>query len=176
MILMRLMIAAFQQVVRQMPQARLLLVGHFVPPTLEQEVRADIARRGLGEAVTVVGRVPFEQIGDYLRQAAVGWVAWQPVPKNKKNIPTKLFEYMAYGLPIVASDLASTRPFVQNGENGYRVPPADPAAHAEAILRLLNDPARAAGLGRRGQALVRTRWNWGEEEKKLWALYEGLVG
>ncbi len=171
----RLMVAAFQQVVRQMPQARLLLVGHFVPPTLEQEVRADVTRRGLQDKVTIAGRVPFERIGDYLRQAAVGWVAWQPVPKNKKNIPTKLFEYMAYGLPIVSSDLPSTRPFIHDGENGYLVTADDPAAHAEAILELLRRPREAQTMGRRGQELVRTRWNWSEMEERLLDFYRELL-
>ena len=100
--------------------------------------------------MTLTGRVPFETIGRYLQQAAVGWVTWQPARKNQKNIPTKLFEYMAYGLPVVSSDLPSTRPFVHDGVNGYRVRADDPAAHAAAILALLRDPRirRAAGAGR----------------------------
>ncbi len=171
-----LMIEAFARVHAVRPDARLLLVGHFMPPALADEVRAHAARLGLAETLTITGRVPFESIGDYLAQAAVGWVPWQAYPKNEKNIPTKLFEYMSYALPIVASDLASTRPFVLEGKNGYRVPPANPDAHAEAILRLLNDPAHAAALGQHGQTLVQEHWNWDEEEKKLWALYERVVG
>jgi glycosyltransferase involved in cell wall biosynthesis len=158
-----------------MPEARLWLVGHFAPPELEEEVREDVRRRGLEGAVTITGRVPFETIGSYLAQAAVGWVSWQAVPKNEKNIPTKLFEYMAYALPVVSSDLPSTRPFIEPGVNGYLVPPADPAAHAQAILELLRHPEAAAEMGRRGQELVRTRFNWDEMEKRLLALYQELL-
>jgi glycosyltransferase involved in cell wall biosynthesis len=171
----RLMVEAFAQVHAEFPEARLLHVGHFAPPDLEDEVRADVAQRGLNSAVTLAGRVPFAQIGEYLKQAAVGWVTWQPVPKNEKNIPTKLFEYMAYGLPVVSSDLASTRPFVRNGENGFLVTADDPAAHAQAILRLLREPEVATAMGRRGQEMVRARYNWDEMEKRLLALYEQLL-
>lgn len=171
----RLMIEAFHQVWRLVPQARLLHVGHMEPPDLEDEVRADVARRGMEGAVTLTGRVPFEKIGDHLAGAAVGWVPWQPVAKNQKNVPTKLFEYMAYGLPVVSSDLPSTRPFVHPGRNGYLVAADDPAAHAEALLDLLQRPEGAAAMGKAGQGLVRTEYNWDEMEKRLLALYQELL-
>jgi glycosyltransferase involved in cell wall biosynthesis len=170
----RLMLEAFQEVVAEYPSARLLHVGHFAPADLEEEVRADAAQRGIDRAVTLAGRVPFERIGAYLKRAAVGWVTWQPVPKNEKNVPTKLFEYMAYGLPIVSSDLPSTRPFVRDGENGYLVTADDPASHARAILALLREPGDARAMGRKGQEMVRARYNWDEMEKRLFALYEEL--
>jgi glycosyltransferase involved in cell wall biosynthesis len=171
----RLIVEAFYRVRQELPEAKLLLVGHFMPPDLEREVRDHVAARGIVDAVTVTGRVPFEEIGTYLRRASVGWVPWQPVPKNEKNIPTKLFEYMAYSLPVVSSDLPSTRAFVQNGENGYRVTADDPQAHADALVKLLRDPDRARAMGRRGQAIVQTCYNWGEMEDRLLALYGELL-
>ena len=171
-----LMIAAFAEVVAQAPAARLLIVGHFMPPELEQEVRVGAAARGIGHAVTITGRVPFEHIGDHLSRAAVGWVAWQPVAKNRKNIPTKLFEYMAYGLPIVSSDLPSTQPFVESGVNGLLVTADSPAAHAAALLQLLSDPEGATTMGRAGRRLVETQYNWEEMVPRLLSLYETILG
>jgi glycosyltransferase involved in cell wall biosynthesis len=170
-----LMLEAFDRVRRKVPEARLLIVGHFMPSQLEDEVRADAARRGLEGAVEITGRVPFEQIGQYLRQAAVGWVPWQPVPKNSKNTPTKLFEYMAYALPVVSSDLPSTQPFVRAGENGFLVTAEDPDAHASAIVRLLAEPAEAVRMGKAGQSLVANRWNWDAMEVRLLDLYGQLL-
>ncbi len=169
------MVAAFALVHDQNPAARLLLVGHFMPPELEAEVRQDARERGLDNAITITGRVPFEQIGFYLRQAAVGWVPWQAYPKNEHNIPTKLFEYMAYGLPVVASDLASTRPFVRHGESGYLVTPSDVTAHANAILSLLESPAQAQSMGREGQQLVRQQFNWDPMAQRLLDVYQRVL-
>lgn len=171
-----LMIDAFRQVLNVIPEAKLFLVGPFTPASLEGDARAKIAQYGMEQAVTITGRVPFEQIGSYLEQAAVGWVAWEPIPKNQKNIPTKLFEYMAYGIPIVSSDLSPIRPFVENGENGYLVTADDPQAHARAILNLLRQPQVALAMGQKGQELVRTRYNWDEMERRLLALYQELLG
>ncbi|MBN2147360.1 MAG: glycosyltransferase family 4 protein [Anaerolineales bacterium] len=172
----RLMIAAFEQILREIPLARLLLVGHFMPPSLEEEVLLDIHQRGIQQSVSVIGRVPFDTIGNYLSQAAVGWVPWQPYTKNDKNIPTKLFEYMSYAVPIVSSDLRSTRPFVRDGENGLLVDPSDPSEHAIAILEILQDPPHGEAMGRHGQELARTVYNWDAEEIKLLAFYKRLLG
>lgn len=171
----KVMIAAFAEVVAQMPAARLLIVGHFMPPDLEDEIRADAAAHGIAHAITITGRVPFEQIGNYLRQASVGWVTWQAVPKNQKNIPTKLFEYMAFGLPVVSSDLPSTRLFIEPGVNGWLANAADPSAHATTLLQLLRNPDAAQAMGRAGRRLVETRYNWNMMGPKLLALYDQLL-
>jgi glycosyltransferase involved in cell wall biosynthesis len=170
-----LLVEAFHQVHDAMPEARLLVVGHFMPAELEKEVRSNAERRGFGQAVTLTGRVPFEQIGKYLAQAAVGWVTWQPVPKNQKNVPTKLFEYMAYGLPVVCSDLDSSQPYVADGETGYLVAADDADAHARRILELFRAPEAAAAMGTRGQTVVRTRFVWEVAEEELLALYQRLL-
>ena len=154
-----LMLDAFAQVVARMPAARLRLVGHFAPPGLEGEMRAEAARRGIGHAVEFVGRVPFDQVGAHLAAARVGWVTGGAAAKNQKNIPTKLFEYMAYGLPVVSSDLPSTRPFVPP-DVGLLAGADDAAGHAAALLRLLGDGVTAEALGAAGRRRVGEAWNW----------------
>jgi len=170
-----LMLAAFRQVVDALPQAHLLVVGHFMPPELEQEMRAAADRLGIGRAMTLTGRVPFEQIGHYLRQARVGWITWQPASKNRKNIPTKLFEYMAYALPVVSSDLESVRPFVRHGIDGLLVPADDPAGHASALLRLLLAPAEAGRMGLAGQDQIVARYNWSAMEPRFLTLVDEVL-
>jgi glycosyltransferase involved in cell wall biosynthesis len=170
-----LMVEAFARVVSNMPQARLWVVGHFTPADLEDEVRADIAKRDIEHAVRLVGRVPFEQIGSYLSSSAVGWVAWQPFAKNQKNIPTKLFEYMAFGLPVVSSGLSSIKPYVYQEQNGLLVDATDPLAHAAALLSLLQNPVVAAEMGQTGRAWVESRWNWAQMAPRLLNFYEAVL-
>jgi glycosyltransferase involved in cell wall biosynthesis len=170
-----LMVNAFAEVVAQMPEARLMVVGHFMPPKLADEVLIEARRLGIEQAVTLTGRVPFDTIGSYLAQAAVGWVTWQPYAKNEKNIPTKLFEYMAFGLPVVSSDLASTRPFIAGKGNGILVEAGNPTAHAAAILQLLRDPTLRERMGRAGRKLVETHFNWSAMEQRLLSLYHAVL-
>ena len=70
----RLMVEAFQRVLHICPDARLHVVGHFMPPDLERELREDVQRAGFEASVMVTGQVPFESIGAYLERAAVGWI------------------------------------------------------------------------------------------------------
>ena len=63
--------------------------------------------------------------------------------------PLKLFEYMAAGAPVVASDLPATREVLRHNENGWLVQPDNPAALAEGIRHLLDDNQLASGLAQR---------------------------
>jgi glycosyltransferase involved in cell wall biosynthesis len=171
----RLMVDAFARVHRRRPDARLLHVGHFMPTSVEDEVRDHARRAGVEGAVEIVGRVPFEEVGGYLARAAVGWVTWQPCAKNRKNVPTKLFEYMAYGLPVVSSELETTSPFVEAGVTGHLVRADDPEAHAAAILALIEDPNEAARMGLRGRQRVLDEFNWPAVEGRLLDLYDQLA-
>lgn len=170
-----LMVTAFAEVLEQRPDARLLVVGHFMPPSLEDDIRAEVAMRDIAHAVTITGRVPFERIGEYLAQSTVGWVTWQPFTKNQKNVPTKLFEYMAFGRPVVSSDLPSTSPFVKDGVNGYLATADDPRSHCEAILKIIKSPTLARAMGNAGKQLVKERFNWDLMAPRLLALYDAVL-
>lgn len=170
-----LMVAAFAEVLEKRPDARLLVVGHFMPATLEDEIRAAAIAHNITHALTITGRVPFHKIGQYLAEATIGWVTWQPFAKNERNIPTKLFEYMAFGRPVVSSDLPSTRPFIEDGANGFLVKADDPHAHAEAILRLIENPDAAQAMGLAGREMVQTRFNWDRMIPRLLEIYDKVL-
>ncbi|MCB0047001.1 MAG: glycosyltransferase [Caldilineaceae bacterium] len=170
-----LLLDAFAAVCAGVPRARLLLAGPFHPAALEDEMRARAAALGLADRVIFTGRLPFATVSRYLRQAMVGWIPLQATPKYEKNIPTKLFEYMAYGLPVVSSDLASVRPYLAGSGAGLLVSPADPAAHAAALLALLRNPRQAASMGAAGRVLVVARYNWAAMEGKMAAFYGEVV-
>ncbi len=170
-----LIIEAFKQVLDMVHHAQLLLVGPFAPLSLEKELRTEIDRRLMSGSVRIIGSVPFDQVGTYLEQATIGWIPFPPVPKYQKNIPTKLFEYMAYAIPVVSSDLDSIRQFIENRSNGLLVKADDPAAHAKAIIELMIDPKLAAVIGENGRTSVVEHYRWSEEEIKLLAFYKVLI-
>ena len=90
------------------------------------------------------------------------------------NFPTKVYEYMAAGLPVIVSDYPFMRRSVQQDQFGVAVDPADPEAIAAAIREILADPNRAQCMGERGRQAVVQKYNWGIEEQKLFALYRSL--
>jgi glycosyltransferase involved in cell wall biosynthesis len=171
----RLMMSAFALVREQLPDAQLTVVGRFTPPELEAETRATAARLGIDDAVTITGSVPYGDVAEHLALASIGWIPWQPVAKNRRNVPTKLFEYLAWGLPVVSSDLESIRPFVTATGGGVLVDATDPVAHATAIVGLLGDDERAHGMAESGRTSVRGSYHWRAIEDRLVELYRQLA-
>jgi glycosyltransferase involved in cell wall biosynthesis len=170
-----LMLDAFKQVLNAIPEAQLFLVGPFAPESLENELRAEISNRNMSGSVVITGAVPFDQVGTYLAKATIGWIPFPPVPKYQKNIPTKLFEYMAYAIPIVSSDLIPVRPYIENRKTGLLVKADSPDAHAEALIELISNSDLAAALGKNAQEAVSEHYSWTEEERKLLAFYRAVL-
>jgi glycosyltransferase involved in cell wall biosynthesis len=92
-----------------------------------------------------------------------------------EGLPYAVLEAMALGLPVVATDVVGTRDVVANGINGYLVPPENPAAVADALLRVIENDNLRAELGQRARKLVADRFTLDDMVRPLEALYEELV-
>lgn len=170
-----LMLDAFRIVVNKIPLAQLYLVGPFAPESLADELRSEIALRNLTQSVIITGAIPFTSVHDYLSQASIGWIPFPPVAKYQKNIPTKLFEYMAYAIPVVSSNLTAVQPYIEHRKNGFLVKADDPSAHARAIIELLSDTSLSATIGKNGQISVTENYCWTDMEKYLVSFYHQLL-
>ncbi len=126
-------------------------------------------------ATRLCGSVPAETVPDVLAGAAVGWIPFRHTPNNARAIPLKLLEYMAAGLPVVASDLGVLAAVIRSAGCGLLVPPDEPEAHARALAHLLSHPHEARSLGRRGRLAIETRYTWEAEATRLLALYAELT-
>ena len=89
-------------------------------------------------------------------------------------MPIKLFEYMAAGMPVIASDFPLWREIVTDAGCGLLVNPEDAPAIAAAINRLLGDESMARQMGEAGRQAVLSRYSWSAEAQKLVALYAQL--
>lgn len=152
--------------------ARLVLAGTFNTPELEREV-LDAAPPGRLEAR---GWQTREQVAELLAGARAGIVLYHPVPHHLVSEPNKLFEYMEAGLPVIASDFPLFRGIVEPVGCGVLVNPRDPADIARAMRWILDHPAEAAEMGRRGRRAVERTYNWEPEGRKLVDLYARLAG
>lgn len=114
-------------------------------------------------------------VADLLSRSTMGLVLFLPEPNHVNSQPTKLFEYMAAGLPVVASDFPLWRQIVVDLDAGVTADPEVPAAIAAAAARLLADPEGARRMGENGRALVSQTLNWDAEAAALLAFYEELL-
>jgi glycosyltransferase involved in cell wall biosynthesis len=137
-------------------------------------IDAALRKRSLCDQVEFHGRLAHTQVPGWLRAGRIGLVMLQAVPKFMKNIPSKMFEYWACGLPVLASDLPPIRQFLVEGENGYLFAPASAAQLAERITYLLSNPEQCRSLGSAGQRMVETQWNNDRQIAQLIDFYERL--
>jgi len=131
-------------------------------------IESALQRAGLCDQVKFDGRLAHTQVPAWLQQGRIGLVLLQAVPKFMKNIPSKLFEYWACGLPVLASDLPPARQFMIDGRNGYRFSPPNASELAERIGYLLRHPDECRALGHNGRRMIESRWN---NERQI----EGLI-
>ncbi|HXF69483.1 MAG TPA: glycosyltransferase, partial [Thermoflexus sp.] len=75
------------------------------------------------------------------------------------------------GVPVVATDIPGYNEVVENGVQGFLVPPEDPEALADALLRVLKDPALQASMGEAGRRRAR-QYDWDEIARRVVAFYE----
>ena len=147
--------------------ARLLLIGYFDDAAAEQELRNRIRASGLASSVVIRRRLDHEQMAEALSEAHIGVSPLLPIPKFLRNIPVKIFEYWACGLPVVASALPPILPFFRHAEAGFLYSATSSMQLADAIGWLLDHPDVAARMGERGRDLVTQRFNNRSEVRKL---------
>jgi glycosyltransferase involved in cell wall biosynthesis len=150
----------------------LLLAGDFhrAHPGFRQEVE----RMPGWERVDHLGSLARPDAIAALDRGRMGLVLLEPRPEHLVALGNKMFEYMAAGLPVIASNFPLWQKIVSDGGLGLTVDPTDTAAIAGAIRWILANPAEGEAMGRRGQEAVANHYNWGREERKLLALYRGL--
>jgi glycosyltransferase involved in cell wall biosynthesis len=155
-----ILVRALARVLTTVPEARLVFVGRGEMPEDEQLLRREAERLGVAHAVTITGWLPMPVAWAHVRRCAVCVSPYLPVPILKSTSPTKLVEYMALGKPVVANDHPEQSEVI--AQSGAGVMCAwDEEEFARAIVDLLEDPERAAAMGRAGRAFVaarRTHW------------------
>lgn len=164
------------EAVLALPEARAIIVGgHDAEPDLAR-VKALAASLDCSDRITFTGLLPPAQVAARLREADVLVL---PNPKsaisNAFTSPLKLFEYMASGRPIVASDLPALREILRDDENALLVEPGNPQALVAGITRIKDDPSLGARLALQAQNDVR-EFTWARRAERLETLFREVTG
>lgn len=149
------------QVLRQArashPGTRLLVVGGGFFGE-ERQLQAEAVRIGLGDAVTVTGRVPEAELPALLAQGDVALYPMSDTLLNRAKSPAKLLEVMLMALPVVAHRVGQTSEFL--GDAGVLVEAGNVEAMSRAVSALLDDPQRRNRLGEMARLRVLSEFNW----------------
>ncbi len=133
------------------------------------------SRLGVTQRVHFLAPVPPDQVVANARSADLGVVVPQPVSLNfEVSLPNKLFQYLAAGLPVVASDFPELARVIVGHDVGVTCDPGDPQAIVGAIREVTGDPFRNEALRMNAHASCET-FNWTRESSKLLATVQGLT-
>jgi glycosyltransferase involved in cell wall biosynthesis len=131
-------------------------------------VESEIRRLGLESLVELAGAR--NDVAELLAKADLFVLS-----SRSEGLPLSILEAMAAGLPVVATNVGGVPELVVEGETGFLVPPGDPKSLADAIARLLDDPALRRRLGAAGRARVAERFDLESARRAHLDLYDSLL-
>jgi glycosyltransferase involved in cell wall biosynthesis len=132
-----------------------------------------LSRDGLD--VQLHGYLPLAKAWPLISGCQIGLALLQPMPNYVDSYPTKIFDYMGLGVPVLCSDFPLYRHLVEEVGCGRCVDPTRPDLIAEAIASMLDNPEELESMGQRGIEAVRRRFNWTSQARHLKRFYEQVV-
>ena len=151
---------------------RLSLAGYFSPDNYSDE----LTKMNGWNIVDYVGLANRDEVARLLSVARIGLLLLHPLPNHLESQPVKLFEYMAAGLPVIASDFPLWRKIIGSEECGLLVDPLNLDELVNAVVWLLEHPSEAKEMGERGKQAIIDKYSWDRESEKLISLYARILG
>ncbi len=168
-------LAAAKQVHKIRKDFRLIIRGKFFSASYEQSIREIINKNNLDAFVHIEGPYSYTEIPEILKDIKIGLITYLSSPNNMACLPNKLFEYMAAGLNIVASNFDTYSEILAKNGLSSQVVPENNQEIAEAILGFLNNNDLSREMSILARRLYVEKYNWEVEENELIDTYLGLI-
>jgi len=159
------LIAAAPAVVQEFPQTRFVFAGDGASRAMFEK---QVVELGLQKNFLFLGRR--QDIPDVLASSDIA-----VLPSKAEGLPNAVLEYMAAGLPTIATNVGGNAELVEDGVTGLLVLPQDPPALANALLRLLRDPAFASQVALKGRQMATREFSFERLVREIDALYTELL-
>lgn len=164
-------------ILRQRMESRLAFWGEIWPP-----LKADLQMRakdiGLGDEIECAGPFPWRQLVTELipQCSAAVYMADPGVSQFRHEIPNRLFEYWANGIPVIVARGTLCGELVEQAQGGLTVSYGNTSELVDALERLLRSPQLINELGANGRRAVLEHYNWAREGSRLVDLYDAILG
>ncbi len=151
----------------ELPKFKVLFLGNYFPFSLKEELQAFIVKNDLNDFVELKDAVPYKEVAHYYNLSKIGLVLLQRVKTFEISMPIKIFEYMAFGLPVIGSDFGHMKDYIQKDRCGIAVAPNDTKAIADATISILKDHQLYSQFSENGKRVSQEKYSWKLEFRKL---------
>jgi glycosyltransferase involved in cell wall biosynthesis len=150
-------------------EVKINMVGRYSEAQKQQ-----IKDRRLEDVVSLHGYMNLIEGYKLSRESKVGISVLEPIDNHIQSYSTKIFEYMAIGLPVITSNFKLYRNVIEKYECGICVDPCNPQEIADAIIDIIKNHDKSEQMARNGLAATKDYFNWGKQKEKLLKLYESI--
>jgi len=131
--------------------------------------------KGIGDNIVYLDYLTRDGVVKLYEESIAGVCLFKPYPNNMIDPPTKIYEYMAAGIPVIASDFKSISEVVEEYKCGICVDPLDINKIRQAMTYILDNPEEAENMGRNGRKAIKEKLNWEVHSQILLASYAQLL-
>ena len=164
------LLRSIDRVASKFPEVEYVMAGGRHNSIDDRSLEGALGRNGTRNHVRLLGHVPWQQLADCYRRAGVF-----VMPSYYETFGISVIEAMAFGLPVVATNVGGLPEVVEDGITGILVPPGDSEALAAAIMRLLRDPQLSARLGQAGRERVQFEFTIDRIVSQTLDVYQSVI-
>lgn len=152
-------------------KVKLKLIGSFTERDFEEEVR----NMPEWTMVEYLGKLNLELVYEELLNCDIGLVCLYNIPRFRTSIPVKLFEYLAFGLPVIAANFPSWKVIIEDNICGICIDIIEPNIIADAVCKVIQNPVTFRTMRKNAISNIRKKYNWENEQEKLIRIYSKLM-
>lgn len=162
---------ATQIVKKNFPDVHVIFIGKYSPDHLRNELNDLILKLGLANNVELHSQVDYKYVSHFYNQSRVGLITWLPEKALTIKLPIKIFEYMAFGLPMIGSNFGHIKKYIKQEDCGLIVNPIDSNEISAAMKELLSNKELYDNFSKNARNATLKKYKWENELNRLLGFY-----
>lgn len=153
----------------------LRIVGQVYDNVLNNRLLNYINNNNLSSKIEIIGKVDFAELSEYYENSDIGLALLKPIDNYKESLPTKMFEYMQFGLPVIISNFPLYQKYINESKSGISIDVNNIKGELKMIVEGLKDDEELRKMSENGKKAIIEMYNWEMEKTKLVNLYKKII-
>jgi len=159
----------------KLPTIKVVFVGKYSPENLKEKLQEFIDNNELNDNVSLFSEVNYNEVSYFYNKSKVGLVTLLPAKTFEISMPIKVFEYMAFALPIIGSNFGHIKKYIEQENCGITVNPNNPEDISNAMIELISDSEKYDLYSNNGRNATLEKYKWDFEFNRLVGFYTKLL-